>query len=246
VTERALRRALQTLAERHGPQGWWPVHCERKSFRTPCDARHRRGYHPGEFDLPRTRRGRWEIVTGAVLTQNTAWSNVELALAALRGARLFSPEALLACELGVLRQLVRPAGYFNQKSRYLQAVAQWFIETDRALLAAPLAEQTVIAARPVLLAVRGVGPETADSILLYAYGLPTFVIDAYTRRVLGGLGLVEPNASYERLRQQLQTALREATPEETVRAWQEDHALLVQEAKQLRRAAPPCRIGERV
>ncbi len=229
-----MRAFISTLADRHGPQGWWPVQSERSFFVSRDDPRRQRGYHPGEFDFPRTARGRWEIVTGAVLTQNTAWTNVELALGELRRARVTSPRAVLRCPTERLAALIRSAGYFNQKSRYLQAVAEWFVAHDAKLSRSEKDAQRVREVRHELLAVRGVGPETADSILLYAYGLPTFVIDAYTRRVLGAVGLVDAHAPYERLREQLMQSLGEPTTPQTVRSWQEIHALLVEEAKQLR------------
>ena len=142
--------------------------------------------------------------------------------------------AVLRCPTERLAALIRSAGYFNQKSRYLQAVAEWFVAHDAKLSRSEKDAQRVREVRHELLAVRGVGPETADSILLYAYGLPTFVIDAYTRRVLGAVGLVDAHAPYERLREQLMQSLGEPTTPQTVRSWQEIHALLVEEAKQLR------------
>ncbi|MBN2196141.1 MAG: hypothetical protein JW751_25215 [Polyangiaceae bacterium] len=235
---RRVRQALASLLSHHGPQGWWPVRTERARFETQTGERQTRGYHPGEFDFPRTREGRWEIVTGAVLTQNTAWSNVERALDALGAARVTAPEAMLALDPAGLGAIVRPAGYFNQKSRYLRAVAEWFMASDPALAAAPRSRATLEDVRPRLLAVRGVGPETADSVLLYAYSLPTFVIDAYTRRVLAAHGLADPTTPYEELRTACEAALDEPTAAERVRLWQESHAVIVEEAKAMRRETP--------
>ncbi len=234
---RRLRALLEALVERHGPQGWWPVRTERAHFTTGGGPRQERGYHPGEAGFPRTRAGRWEIVAGAVLTQNTAWSNVERALDALTATGTESPEAVLALSLDELARLVRPAGYYNQKSGYLRAVAGWFLAADPTLSGAPRTRATLEAARPALLGVRGVGPETADSVLLYAYALPTFVIDAYTRRVLGARDLVAPDAPYEVLRSNCEASLRDPTDAATVERWQEFHAVLVEEAKAARAGA---------
>lgn len=232
---RRLERALRARIAEHGPQGWWPIRAERELFAPWTDLRKEHGYHPGEYDFPRTRRGRWEITVGAVLTQNTTWLQVERALESLETAGLTSPEALLATDPAVLGAHIRPAGYFNQKSRYLRAVAAWFTTEDPQLAASPHHRATLTAARPRLLAVRGVGPETADSILLYAYSLPTFVIDAYTRRVLAGLGLVDPRLPYETLRAACEASLTAPTAVDRVCLWQEAHAALVATAKAQRR-----------
>lgn len=215
----------------YGPQGWWPVVCERRRFRNPEGEREIEGYHPGEFDFPRTRRGRFEIACGAILTQNTAWSNVQKALLQLRTARVTSPERLLEATPADLGELIRPAGYFNQKTRYLRAMSEWFVAQDPTILRHPATRTTLEAVRPELLAVRGVGPETADSILLYAYGLPTFVVDAYTRRVMSHLGLIEPTWTYEQIRAFCERAVSKKDDASTVRAYQEAHALIVEHAK---------------
>ena len=233
--KRQFARLLAELAGRHGPQGWWPIRSERHLFANDTDPRQHRGYHPGELDFPRTRQGRWEIVMGAVLTQNTAWTNVERALDALADARVTAPETLLDLEPTELGALIRPAGYFNQKSRYLRAVGEWFLEQDEDLTTGPRSRATVQTARPRLLAVRGVGRETADSILLYAYRLPTFVIDAYTRRVLEGRDLIAAAAPYEQLRSLCEGVFWRSTDARRVEVWQEAHALFVEEAKSLRR-----------
>lgn len=235
---RAVRRLIMDLTIRHGPQGWWPVRCERGLFAESADERHQRGYHPREIGFPRTRGGRWEIVTGAVLTQNTAWTNVEQALDALTEARITTPEAVLDLDVPTLGTLVRHAGYYNQKSGYLREVAVWFIATDPTLAAAKSSRSTLEVVRPELLSVRGVGPETADSILLYAYSQPTFVIDAYTRRVLDAAGLVTSRVPYEALRAVCETALRGSDDPCATLLWQEAHAVLVEEAKAQRRSMP--------
>lgn len=219
------------MAEAYGPQGWWPVVCERSGFAEPQGERQREGYHPGQFDFPKTRRGRFEIACGAVLTQNTAWGNVQKALAGLRAAHWLSPEALCATDPFELGQVIRPAGYFNQKSGYLRAMSEWFRKADRALTKQTASRALLEVVRPALLGVRGIGPETADCILLYAYKLPTFVVDAYTRRVMSHLGLIEPNWSYETIRHCCEQALELGNCRATVELYQEAHALMVEHAK---------------
>jgi endonuclease-3 related protein len=175
--------------------------------------------------------GRFEICCGAVLTQNTAWTNVQKALAELRKHDWLSPARLLSAPETRLSEVIRPAGYFNQKSRYLRSLAEWFHHADQQLAAQQRTRERLDTVRPQLLAVRGVGPETADSILLYAYGFPTFVVDTYTRRVFGRLGVVDERWDYERIRSLLGRALEKATVNDTVEQYQEAHALIVEHAK---------------
>lgn len=227
----AIRQAIERLYREYGPQGWWPVMTERGDFARKTGEREAQGYHPGQFDFPRSKQGRFEIGCGAVLTQNTAWTNVQRALAALTEARTLSPKRLLATPIEELGQWIRPAGYFNQKSVYLRAMAEWFEASDRRLSTAAPSEAVVERERPLLLEVRGIGPETADCILLYAYGQPTFVVDAYTRRVFGRLGLTSAADSYEAIRARFSEALRQADPRATVEGYQEAHALIVEHAK---------------
>lgn len=173
-------------------------------------------------------------MVGAILTQNTAWSNVERALAAVRSRRLLTRAHLSALPLGRLAQLIRPSGTFRVKAlrlraflRYLRARYQGSL--DR-MSHAPLDEL-----RRELLAVPGIGPETADSILLYALGRPVFVVDAYTRRVLARHRLVPPAIGYEALRGLLERHL----PRDPA-LFNEYHALLVAVGKRYCRSRPLC------
>lgn len=226
-----IKWAIGKMLSVYGAQGWWPVRSERRRFLHPCGERERRGYHPNEYQFPSTRKGRWEIVCGAVLTQNTAWTNVERALDGLQEASLTTPESILSCSNAALCAAIRPAGYYNQKSKYLAEVARWFIDHERAFRTTPTSRSSLEAVRPELLRVMGIGPETADSILLYAFQLPTFVVDAYTRKVFGRIGVVESGFAYERIRSMFEAALVEDDVTSTVRAWQEAHALIVEHAK---------------
>lgn len=241
--DQSIRRALASLRTEFGPQGWWPVRCERGEYRDKTSDLSARGYHPGQFGFPRTARGRWEVVCGAVLTQNTAWRNVERAIDGLEAAGIAEPGQLLAMDPSVLGQIIRPAGYFNQKTSYLRAVGMWFTANDGRLSQAPKSRATLERERCSLLSVRGVGPETADSVLLYAYHLPTFVVDAYTRRVLGGAGLIDAQAPYEEIRRICERATGRPRVGATVRAYQEAHALIVEQAKRLVAGQPRRRSG---
>ena len=175
----------------------------------------------------------FEVVIGAILTQNTAWTNVEKAIANLRREGALTPEALRVAPRERLEEWIRPAGFFRQKAERLQLfVEHLFAHHDGdlgRLLTAPLPET-----RRELLTLKGVGPETADSILLYAGGLPSFVVDAYTRRLFGRLGLLDPTAPYEHIR-----AFFMACLPSDVDLFNEYHALIVEQCKQLCRKRKP-------
>ncbi|MGA1848280.1 MAG: endonuclease III domain-containing protein [Thermoplasmatota archaeon] len=128
----------------------------------------------------------FEVAVGAVLTQNTAWSNVERAMANLKADGCLHPRGLVDVEEETLRAAIRPAGYFNQKSRYLRELSI-FIHSELKGDVLSLARMPLKEAREKLLSLRGIGPETADSILCYGAGLPVFVVDAYTRRLFSRL-----------------------------------------------------------
>ena len=168
-------------------------------------------------------------MVGAVLTQNTAWINVERAIENLRQANLLSAESIAAMQPPALAEYLRPAGYFNVKARRLQALCAYLVAHPQ------LAEIDTPALRERLLGVHGVGPETADDILLYAYQRPVFVIDAYTRRLFGRLGLMEGDATYETLRATFETGLGR-----DVALFNEYHALIVMHAKHVCRKQPRC------
>ena len=171
-----LMAMYEAMRERFGPRGWWPV--------SP--------------DLPAGER-KLEICVGAILTQNTNWRNVEKALANLAAAGCMSVAALAGLDRERLAELIRPAGYYNVKARrvgnFIDHVTGKFGGRLEAMLDRPVA-----ALREELLSINGIGPETADSILLYAAGKCTFVVDAYTRRVLLRHGLIDEGCGYEAIK----------------------------------------------
>jgi endonuclease-3 related protein len=171
----------------------------------------------------------YEVMTGAVLTQNTAWRNVEKAVARFAGR--LSPQLVEAIREADLAEIIRPAGFFNQKAAYLKTLTAWFKRYDfdvSAVRAMPLAEL-----RRELLALRGVGPETADSILLYAFDLPAFPVDAYTLRLLNRLTVPATPFRYGDA-QALFAAGLDAS------LYNNAHALIVINAKEHCRAKPIC------
>lgn len=177
--------------------------------------------------------GAFEIMVGAVLTQNTAWTNVESAIANLKKARVLSPQAIVKAHPRRLAGWLKPSGYFNVKARRLRAMCRWLIGQGGVR---KIAKQPTNELRQALLAVHGIGPETADDILLYAFRRPVFVIDAYTRRIFKRLGLIEGNEDYETLRRLFENALDADVP-----LFNEYHALIVAHGKDVCRKRPLCR-----
>ncbi|MDE3088898.1 MAG: endonuclease III domain-containing protein [Chloroflexota bacterium] len=179
--------------------------------------------------------GAFEVIVGAILTQNTAWTNVEKAIANLKRARLLVPARLRRAPTARLARLIRPSGYFNLKAKKLKAFTRYLFAAHRGSLARLFRLDTATL-RAELLAVYGIGPETADSIILYAARQPIFVIDAYTLRIFARLGLARDDASYD----ELQRLFMEYLPREE-RLFNEYHALLVALGKNLcRKRAPRC------
>jgi len=200
----ALNEIYRILFARYGPQHWWPA------------------------------RGPFEVIVGAILTQSTAWSNVEKAITNLRDAGKLSVPALRDLPEKELAALIRPCGYYNVKTRRLKAFVEWLGESCRDDLDR-LFSRDVASLRRELLGVHGIGEETADSILLYAGGCPVFVIDAYTRRILSRLGLAPAIDSYAAY----QALFMDNIPADA-RFFNEYHALFVRLGKETCRKTPRC------
>jgi endonuclease III related protein len=200
-----LTEAYERMQIAFGPQNWWPG------------------------DSP------FEIMVGAVLVQNTAWRNVERAIANLRDAAVMEPRALYKLPPAELAELIRPAGYYQVKAKRLRNLLQYVVERHDGSLEA-MFSTSIATLREELLAINGIGPETADAIVLYAGGLPTFVVDTYTHRILARHGWVGYDATYDEIKDYFESALRaDAT------LFNEYHALLVRVGKDFcKRAAPQC------
>ena len=168
-------------------------------------------------------QSRFEIIAGAILTQNTAWANVRRALDNLREADLLDARKVVQLPAEELAELIRPAGYYNTKSKYLQTVSDWFLRRDQDAVHLPTA-----ALRAELLDLRGVGAETADDILLYAYRRGVFIYDLYARRLLAAAGMGQFK-SYETAKRALDPKVGEANF--TVRELALFHGLVVDAGK---------------
>lgn len=176
----------------------------------------------------------FEVIIGAILTQSAAWSNVEKALYNLKAASVLSPEGLRDIPQDELAVLLRPSGYFNAKAKKLKAFIAHLWESHQGDLQKLFARDTA-SLREELLSVHGIGEETADDIVLYAAGKPSFVVDAYTRRIVGRLGLARGAATY----QEYQRLFHGALPRKAS-LYNEYHALLVRHGKDVCKKMPLC------
>ncbi len=211
------------LLGRFGPQGWWPVAPRGGS---------RPRYTPGDHRR-RDERGQWEICVGAILTQNTAWKNVEKALAELYGEGLMDVRRMAAVGTGRLAAIIRSSGYFNQKAARLKNFAARIAGKYGGRISR-LLDRPMETAREELLGLNGIGPETADSMLLYAGQRTVFVVDAYTLRMSARLGW-EPGTRYEEVQEFFQRSL----PQD-MSVYSEFHALIVALGKEHCAARPRC------
>lgn len=191
----------RTLAQAYGPLHWWPA------------------------------RTHFEVIVGTFLTQNTSWKNVELALNNLRQRGILNVRGIRATPVGELQALIRPSGYFRQKSARLKSFVEYLAQRHRGSLRRMFSQPLAIL-RQELLDLNGVGPETADAILLYAGKLPVFVVDAHTKRLFERHSISAPDAKYEEIRGQVEAAFGGyGSPRQLAEHYNEFHALLVEVGK---------------
>ncbi|MGY8814755.1 MAG: endonuclease [Gammaproteobacteria bacterium] len=202
LSNNILLSLYQRLFDVYGPQNWWPANSP------------------------------FEVIVGAVLTQNTSWTNVEKAIINLKKNGLLSLEVINKLDHNSLAEVIRPSGYFNIKAKRLKHLCEWITLQGGmdALQSYPTDEF-----RKSLLEVNGIGPETADDILLYAFNRPVFVIDTYTRRLLKNLKLIKGDEAYEILRSEFEDNLQA-----DYQMYNEYHALIVRHAKEKCVSTPDC------
>lgn len=203
MRDKKLLRIYSILFDSFGPQGWWPA------------------------------KTRFEVIVGAILTQNTNWKNVETVIKDLERQRLLKPDALDGIPQAKLARIIRPTGYFNQKAKKLKAFMRYFETYD--FKEKKMMQEDTSRLRAELLPIWGIGPETADAILLYALDKPVFVVDAYTRRVFSRMGFVSEKINYEDLRSFFEDRL-----EPDLYLFKEFHALIDELAKRFCRPEPDC------
>lgn len=198
----SIEKIYSALHRQNGDLGWWPA------------------------------ESKFEIIVGAVLTQNTAWTNVEKAIQSLKNQNLLTPQAIIACSRTDLATHIRSSGTFNIKAKRLHAISQWYFTHGEF---AEISNWPTTKLRQSLLAVHGVGAETADAIILYVFERAVFVVDAYTKRLFSRLGFVDEDCSYENLR-----AFFESNLEPDAVLFGEYHAHIVEHAKHVCKIRPHC------
>ncbi|MDD5054267.1 MAG: endonuclease III domain-containing protein [Candidatus Nanoarchaeia archaeon] len=206
-----LINVYNALLDEYGHQGWWPIIDYNGS--NPTKTGSIKGYHPKDYSFPVNDSQRFEICAGAILAQNTGWINVEKSLVNLKREGLLCAEKIVNSVLQV-RELIKPSGYFNLKAGYLENFSRFYLKLNGR-----------IPERKELLAVKGIGKETADSILLYAYKVPVFIVDAYTKRMFNFLGVID-SVDYENIR-----LFFEGNLPKDYELFEEFHALIVEHAK---------------
>ena len=217
------------LHSAYGPQGWWPLSGNPRTSR--CEkgkAKHTPKHHNGK---PLNDDDRFEIMLGAILTQNTAWVNVEKALTELNRNGLGKHSKLITAKKNRIAALIRSAGYYNQKAERLLIISE-FVKTHTIKNLIAMDDDKL---RELLLGVKGIGPETADSIALYALGKPLFVVDAYTKRIFSRIGLCKRNIEYHTLQKLFMEKMKKDAD-----TYQEYHALIVELAKKHCKTKPVC------
>jgi endonuclease-3 related protein len=215
----SLEELYNRLREYFGPQHWWPVDTM---------------YHRLHGTDPR-----FEVIIGAILTQNTAWRNVEKALLNLKKYAPLTAESIVSMSADTLRDLIHPSGFFNQKSKRLKDFSRYLMDSYRGDLDLFLSRDT-LTIREELLSLPGIGPETADSILLYAGNHPVFVVDAYTKRLCSRIP-IPAGRTYDEIQCYFHEALTGLNnEEEKVSLYKEYHALIVQQGKNICRMKPIC------
>jgi len=215
-----IYKIYNLLFEKYGAQGWWPY----LNFDGVNESKtgNIEGYHIGDYSYPKNDDQIFEVALGSILTQNTTFVSVIKAMKNLNSKGGITKDDIKALSIEELKEAIRPAGYFNQKANYILNYIEFYESLDGR-----------VPRREEVLSVKGVGEETADSILLYGYNQAQFKADAYTKRMLLELGLIDEKAKYKDMKSLMETSLKEITTnEEELRIiYQEYHALIVEHGK---------------
>ncbi len=198
----------KTLYENYGPQGWWPI----TGY----------GYHKLDYTFPRDEREIFEVCLGSILTQNTTFTSVVKSLENLHTKNAINAKAMEYMDIDELKEAIKPSGYFNQKAKYILEFIKFYNSLEGAT-----------PSREALLNVVGIGEETADSMLLYGYNQLEFKVDAYTKRLLLELGLIDEKAKYGEIKVLMESSIKEYVKDERdlLMVYQEFHALIVKHGK---------------
>ncbi|WP_455240831.1 endonuclease III domain-containing protein [Methanothermobacter tenebrarum] len=207
-----IKMIYEKLFSAYGEQGWWPL----------LDEKFKLSYHPGDYSPPNSRGEIFEVWVGSILAQNTTWKVASRALINLAKAGALNPYSIIEMDHSKLSELIKPAVFLNQKAQYLKEISKFFISLKG------------VPRRDELLSIKGVGDETADTILLYAYKVPEFIVDSYTRRILKKFKLIKGDENYMEIKKLFEDSL----PSD-YKIFQEYHALLVEHGKRYYRSKSP-------
>lgn len=222
--EREMNQVMQmytTLYDTYGPQGWWPfLHYNAKNDLKEGSTD---GYHLLDYSFPRNIGEVFEVCLGSILTQNTTFTSVVKSLHNLNDIGCLDYKKIKQMPIDELKTLIKPSGYYNQKANYIRGFIDFFEK---------LKGKTPT--REALLSIKGIGPETADSILLFAYNQPEFKVDAYTKRILVHKNLISENTKYDVIKSFMENEIKKeiTLKKELIIVYQEYHALIVNHAKQ--------------
>lgn len=207
-----IYKIYRVLYKSYGSQGWWPIQSYQKD----------NGYHKNDFTFPRDDAEVFEVCIGSILTQNTAFNSVVETLKNLTRLHLINAKNILAVDIDILKEAIRPSGYYNQKASYIINFTKFFISLEGNT-----------PTRDELLNIKGIGEETADSILLYGYKQTQMKVDAYTKRMFVHLGLCKDNSKYIDIKRLIENELQKKIKDEDelVKTYQEFHALIVEHGK---------------
>jgi endonuclease-3 related protein len=206
------------LLKEYGPQGWWPTTSVGRSV-------------PEYLGGPRNHVQKLEVIFGAILTQSTSWKNAEKAIISLNKEDLIDISKLCGIDESRLSEMIRPSGYYNQKAKKLKEICQFLMNNPLEELEKLDTERL----REKLLSVKGVGMETADSIILYSFGRPIFVVDAYAKRMFARIGICRKDVTYVELQEIFHKSLKA-----DAHLFNEYHALIVEHCKRCCRKKPLC------
>lgn len=226
MKNKKIRDIYHILLKQYGPQGWWPLIDLRDEITN--DIHLKKGYHPGDYSFPQNGSQQFEICVGAILTQNTSWTQVEKALDNLKRKGLLDFNILDRIGREELMSEIKPSGYFNQKARKIKFFTDFFIKLNGR-----------IPKREELLRIWGIGKETADSMLLYAFKLPFFVIDAYTKRIFSRI-FNRVMDDYDEMQSSFQNVFKNELEPNKLIIFNEFHSLIVEHSKNVCKKSPNC------
>jgi len=210
MQQNKIYKIYQLLYDKYGPQGWWPY------------INHTPSYHPLDYSFPKNQDEIFEVCLGSILTQNTTFSSVVKSLNNLKELNCLSSQKIKNIDKETFKTAIKPVGYFNQKTRYILEFIKFYDSLNGS-----------VPTRDELLNVTGIGEETADSILLYAYNQPQFKVDAYTKRLFLHLGFIDEKYKYKDIKNLVESKLKTIikNQKDLIIVYQEFHALIVQHGK---------------